>query len=85
MRTEKQIKSSRRNFMIMYLTGVLATLNLFKNVYVLNPFWKEHLTEIIHLIETLITRIKTKDFHVNMRGKTTLINNFLTDGTKKND
>ena len=69
MRTEKQIKSSRRNFMIMYLTGVLATLNLFKNVYVLNPFWKEHLTEIIKSVETLIIRIRTKDYQVNMSGE----------------
>ena len=69
MRTEKQIKSSRRNFMIMYLKGVLAMLNLFKNVYVLNPFWKEHLSEIIKSVETLIIRIRTKDYQVNMSGE----------------
>lgn len=66
MRTKKQIKASRRNFMIMYLTGVLQTLNLFKKYYVKNPFWKEHLSEIIKSVETLIIRIRTKDYQVNM-------------------
>lgn len=69
MRTKKQIKASRRNFMIMYLTGVLQTLNLFKKCYVKNPFWKEHLSEIIKSVETLIIRIRTKDYQVNMSGE----------------
>lgn len=69
MRTEKQFKATRRNFMIMYLYGVIQTLNLFKKVYVRNPFWKEHLSEIINSVEILLIRIKTKDYLENMNGK----------------
>lgn len=63
MRTKKQIKAFKRNFMIMYLTGVVTMLDKFINFYVCNPYWKRNLTEVAAIISFLIKRIRdTEDY-----------------------
>lgn len=72
MRTEKQVKASKRNFMIMYLTGMLTMIQLFKNMYVCNPYWKKYLIDISILIVDLLKRIKNEeDYQNHMYGTNT--------------
>lgn len=36
MKTEKQLQASRKNFLLMYLTGISSMLKLYANEYVKN-------------------------------------------------
>lgn len=61
MRTEKQIKASKRNFTLMYLTGVITTLQMLHDSYLINPYHKAGISMAILNLKRLCTRIRELD------------------------
>lgn len=69
MRSIKQIKASRRNFTIMYLTGVLTMLNYLK-YNTRNYIIKGRLLSIYTEIEALIDVVKNTNYEHSFYGQT---------------
>lgn len=68
MRTEKQIKAQRRNFTLMYLSGVMKML-FYLSKLIISPYIKSDLLRIRYAIEAVRHRISVlEDYSTNFYG-----------------